>query len=244
MTRKVQIWIEDVKALSSDKARSILKDASYESVFNVGSLPETQDVEKVMDTLKKDFANVFNRLPDFSIFAENFTTTDQAGKELPGIEANQNLFQLLRQLSGKFRVFDFRVLFTEVSGMYSAYAGRRLQGTSQMPYDIDEQLEGSVLQATWRLELGDKKGKTNTVVIEAATIFQINIIDDEIKVDRVKLQQFNVNGLPLEAWPQVELSDDLTNSSATVREWVDSMKPQIEVVDEAAEGEGNSDEAA
>lgn len=230
----IEEWIQDVQAVSTQKDADLLKYAPYELVYNVGELPITKDIEKVMDTLKKDFANLFRKQPQLDIFAENLTISSNAGKELKGRETQENAFQLLRNLRDKF-ASKFTVHFLEYSGTYSAYAGNRLKSKSQMPFYLDETKDGSVLMADWVLKLDDKKGfafwkKTTPVEIAGRTLFQINEIDDEIKVDRVQMEEFIVNGVPLE-WPEVDLSDDLSNGLSAITEWVDSMKPQDEVAD-------------
>jgi hypothetical protein len=239
--QKIGEWIEDAKILSEKKA-SIFKDDSLGLVYNVGTIPPTEEIEMVMRKLKNSLANVFRKTPSWNIFADNFTITDHAGKALKGLESNQNLTQLLRNLPKEFAVKDFNIHFVEMSEMYSSYHNRRLKAKSQMPINLVEEREGSILLAEWSVKLDDFKGfafwkKTTPVVIGAETLFQVNLIDDEIKIDRMEIRKFFVNGDALEAWPDVDLIDSVANSTMTIREWADAMKPQKEVVDEEAEPE-------
>jgi hypothetical protein len=245
--QKIQEWIEDAKALS-DKKSALFKDESFGTVYNVGAIPFTEDIEMVMGSLKKGLANVFGKEPTWNIFADNFTITDHNGKKLSGLESHQNVTQLLRNLPKEFKVRDFNVHFVEMSEMYSSYKNRKLKAKAQSPINLMEDREGSILLAEWSVVLDDKKGfafwkKTSPVLIGAETLFQVNLIDDEYKIDRMEVRKFFVNGVALEAWPDVDLSDSVANSTMTIREWADAMKPQKED-EEEAELEDGADDAA
>jgi hypothetical protein len=204
----------------------LFKHDSSSTIYELGALPDTERVEHLMGSLKKSFANIFRKEPDWNIFAENFTAVDQGGKELKGLELSQNLTQLLRALPQEMSVRDFKVTFIEASEMYSAYKNGKLKGKSQRPINLSEDREGSVLLADWSFKLGG-------LLIEGQSLFQVNLIDDEIKTDRMEIQKILINGVALEGWPELDLTDDLTNSVTKIKEWAATMTPQNEDVDGA-----------
>mmetsp|Transcript_33722 Transcript_33722/g.53616 ORF Transcript_33722/g.53616 Transcript_33722/m.53616 type:complete len:444 (-) Transcript_33722:59-1390(-) len=223
--QKMREWIENLKVVVSKKMM-LFKHDSSSTIYELGALPDTERVEHLMGSLKKSFANIFRKEPDWNIFAENFTAVDQGGKELKGLELSQNLTQLLRALPQEMSVRDFKVTFIEASEMYSAYKNGKLKGKSQRPINLSEDREGSVLLADWSFKLGG-------LLIEGQSLFQVNLIDDEIKTDRMEIQKILINGVALEGWPELGLTDDLTNSVTKIKEWAATMTPQNEDVDGA-----------
>jgi hypothetical protein len=214
---RIQEWMNDVRALSGKMTK--LSEDVFQGVLGVGSIPSAEGAEMVVNTMKKDFANIFRRQPStWENFAENLTVVDHKGFESSGLESNRNLLQLLHKLPKKFDVRDFYVHFLEAGEMYSTFSNGKLKGKSHIPYgDLVDSEEGSFLIASWKVKLGQKKGlafwkKSTPLELEGETIFQVNIIDNELKVDRVLVPHVSVNGKELEAWPEVDLFDDLAKS--------------------------------
>jgi hypothetical protein len=130
--------------------------------------------------------------------------------------------------------------------MYSTFSNGKLKGKSHIPYgDLVDSEEGSFLIASWKVKLGQKKGlafwkKSTPLELEGETIFQVNIIDNELKVDRVLVPHVSVNGKELEAWPEVDLFNDLAKSLTTIKEWAFPSDPTPESTDDLAVEAGDN----
>jgi hypothetical protein len=234
---RIQEWMNDVRALSGKMAP--LSEDVFQGILGVGNIPSAESAELVVNTMKADFANIFRRQPStWENFAENLTVVDHKGFESSGLESNRNLLQLLHKLPDKFRVRDFYVHFLEAGEKYSTFSNGKLKGKSFIPYgDLVDSQEGSFLLAGWKVKLGQKKGlafwkKSTTIELEGEAVFQVNIIDDELKVDRVLVPHVSVNGKELEAWPEVDLFDNPANGLTAIKEWAFPSDPSPESADD------------
>jgi hypothetical protein len=75
---RIEEWMNDVRALSGKMTK--LSEDVFQGVLGVGSIPSAEGAEMVVNTMKKDFANIFRRQPSTrEIFAENLTVVYHKG---------------------------------------------------------------------------------------------------------------------------------------------------------------------
>jgi len=157
------------------------------------------ELQEVVDTLMTDVPNILQQEPHCELFAEDFKVIDQTGAQLKGLENTKMLFQLLRRVCDHFNAKDNNeVRFIDGRGLFG-------------PVD-------PFLVARYKVQLSSVPSRkmSASIDVEAETVFHLN---DQNKVDYMRVDKWLVNGHELKLWPKVKLSDSAAENLEKIQEW-------------------------
>lgn len=162
-------------------------------------------VNKVLDQLESDLPSILSKVPNVDIFADQFRVIDlqTSGQvEIFG-GANKLLLQLLPAIGTAFGVEDdVQIEFIREQSVFDR------QNVKYFPF----------LLSDWKIQLD--VGRV-PLCFEANIAFHIN---DDSKVDYLRINNWTVNGQQLQSWPVLNLSDDPATNVKKITDWIQELR--------------------
>lgn len=162
------------------------------------------NLQQVVDSLIKDVSNILQREPRWELFAEDFKVIGKTGTQLKGLEDTKAFFQLLNGICNHLDAkHDHEVRFVDGRGLFG-------------PVD-------SFLVAKYKTHFNTVPSRhvNASIDVEAEILFHLN---DQNKVDYMRIDNLLVNGCEPKFWPKVKLSDSTAVILEKVQEWAWDMK--------------------
>lgn len=159
------------------------------------------DFETVISLLTDDVANILHRKPHWHILAEDVEVVDNKGDKIEGVTLTKKLLELLCFMREAFGAKD-TIRVQSIGG-------------------LDKPFEPFIV-VRWKVQLGKFP-----IHIDAKTVIHLN---DQNKVNLIVIEDCFMNGVKVQSWPEVELSEELTPENLNkVEHWLNTIEDKTTV---------------